>query len=155
MLNIGKYSIRKKLTWMNLLVSGLTLLIASSAFVAYELATLKLTMVRDLSIQAQIAGANCASAVEFDDPESARNTLSALDAAPNITSVAICHAGGRAVCGVGPRAGRGCGNQSSAGIRQDRDASIYQHFARTGSPHRVPGHSDRHGRYPFRPERDL
>ena len=88
MLNIGKYSIRKKLTWMNLLVSGLTLLIASSAFVAYELATLKLTMVRDLSIQAQIVGANCASAVEFDDPDSARNTLSALDAAPNITSVA-------------------------------------------------------------------
>jgi two-component system cell cycle sensor histidine kinase/response regulator CckA len=88
-MNIGKYSIRKKLTWMNLLVSGLTLLIASSFFVAYELATLRLTMVRSLSIQAQIVGANCASAVEFDDPDSARNTLSALNAAPNIMSVAI------------------------------------------------------------------
>src|SRR5580698_866750 len=89
MMNIGKYSIRKKLTWMNLLVSGSTLLLASSAFVAYELATLRLTMLRDLSIKAQIVGANCASAVEFDDPESARNTLSALDAAPNIMSAAI------------------------------------------------------------------
>ncbi len=89
MMDIGKYSIRKKLTWMNLLVSGSTLLLASSAFVAYELATLRLTMLRDLSIKAQIVGANCASAVEFDDPESARNTLSALDAAPNIMSAVI------------------------------------------------------------------
>ncbi len=88
-LNFGQYSIRKQLTWMNLLVSGATLLLASSAFVAYELATLRLSMVRNLSIQAKIVGANVASAVEFDDPDSARNTLSALNAAPNIVSVTI------------------------------------------------------------------
>jgi two-component system cell cycle sensor histidine kinase/response regulator CckA len=85
----GRYSIRKKLTWMNLLVSGATLLIASSAFVAYELATLRLAMVRNLSVQAQIAGANCASAIVFGDPDSARNTLASLNAAPNIMSVSI------------------------------------------------------------------
>ncbi len=88
-MNIGQYSIRRKLTWMNLLVSGLTLLIASSAFVAYELATLRLSMVRNLSVQAQIVGANCASAIVFGDPDSARDTLSALSAAPNIISVAV------------------------------------------------------------------
>jgi len=87
--DIGRYSIRKKLTWMNLLVSGATLLIASSAFVAYELASLRLAMVRNLSVQAQITGANCASAILFGDPDSARNTLSSLSAAPNIISVAI------------------------------------------------------------------
>ncbi len=87
--DFGRYSFRKKLTWMNLLVSGATLLIASSAFVAYELATLTQTMVRNLSVQAQILGANCASAVLFGDPDSARNTLSALSAAPNIVSVSI------------------------------------------------------------------
>jgi two-component system, cell cycle sensor histidine kinase and response regulator CckA len=89
MINIGRYSIRKKLTWMNLLVSGATLLIASSAFVAYELATLRLAMVRNLSVEARIAGANCASAIVFGDPDSARDTLSALNEAPNIMSVAI------------------------------------------------------------------
>ena len=88
-MSVGQYSIRRKLTWMNLLVSGLTLLIASSAFVAYELATLRLSMVRNLSVQAQIAGANCASAIMFGDPDSARDTLSALSAAPNIISVAV------------------------------------------------------------------
>src|SRR5580658_402264 len=88
-MDTGRYSIRKKLTWMNLLVSGATLLIASSAFVVYELATLRLAMVRNLSVQAQIAGANCASAIVFGDPDSARETLSSLNAAPNIISVAI------------------------------------------------------------------
>jgi PAS domain S-box-containing protein len=88
-MDIGRYSIRKKLTWMNLLVSGATLVIASSAFVAYELATLRLAMARNLSVQAQIAGANCASAIVFSDPDSARNTLSSLNAAPNIMSVSI------------------------------------------------------------------
>jgi PAS domain S-box-containing protein len=89
MLNVGQYSIRKKLTWMNVLVSGATLLAASSAFVAYELATLRLEMVRNMSIQARIVGANCASAILFADPDSARNTLSALNAAPNILSVGV------------------------------------------------------------------
>lgn len=96
MLNIGKYSFRKKLTWMNLLVSGATLLIASSAFVAYELATLTREMVRNLSIQAQIAGANSASAILFGDPESARNTLSALKATPNLVSVTLYTPAGNA-----------------------------------------------------------
>jgi PAS domain S-box-containing protein len=95
-MNIGQYSIRKQLTWMNLLVSGATLLLASSAFAAYELATLRQSMVRNLSIQAQIVGANCASAVLFGDPDSARNTLSALEAAPNIVSVTIYDSDGKA-----------------------------------------------------------
>ncbi|HEU5020688.1 MAG TPA: CHASE sensor domain-containing protein, partial [Bryobacteraceae bacterium] len=92
--NLGRYSIRKKLTWMNLLVSGATLLLASSAYVAYELATLRLSMVRNLSIEAQIVSANCASAVVFGDPDSARNTLSALSAAPHIVSVSVYDAKG-------------------------------------------------------------
>jgi len=92
--NLGRYSIRKKLTWMNLLVSGATLLLASSAYVAYELATLRLSMVQNLSIEAQIVSANCASAVVFGDPDSARNTLSALSAAPHIVSVSIYDAQG-------------------------------------------------------------
>jgi len=87
--DVGKYSIRKKLTWMNLLVSGATLLLASSAFVVYELSTLTQEMVRNLSIEAQIAGANCASAIVFGDPDSATRTLSALNASPNVLSAVI------------------------------------------------------------------
>ncbi len=89
MLKVRNYSIRQKLTWMNMLVSGAALLLACTAFAAYELADFRQTLVQGLSIQAQIVGANSASALLFNDPESAGNTLSALRAAPNIFSASI------------------------------------------------------------------
>src|ERR1700691_3738286 len=89
MLTFGNYSIRQKLTWMNMLVSGAALLLACTAFAGYELADFRQNLVRGLSIQAQIVGANSASALLFNDPDSASNTLSALKAAPSILSASI------------------------------------------------------------------
>lgn len=89
MLRFRNYSIRQKLTWMNMLVSGAALLLACTAFAGYELADFRQTLVRAISIQAQIVGSNSASALLFNDPDSARNTLSALKAAPNILSASI------------------------------------------------------------------
>ncbi len=82
-------SIKRKLTWINTLASGIALLAASVAFVGYELSVLRQNMVRTLSVQAQIVGFNSASALLFGDPESAAKTLSALAAAPNIISAVI------------------------------------------------------------------
>jgi signal transduction histidine kinase len=89
MFRMRNYSIRQKLTSMNMLVSGAALLLACTAFAAYELADFRTTMVNSLSIQAQIIGANSASALLFNDAESAQNTLSALTASPNIISASI------------------------------------------------------------------
>ncbi len=86
---IGDFPIKKKLTWMNMLVSGAALLVASAAFLAYELTSLRVAMVRNLSLQAQISGRNCASALLFDDPQSADGTLAALNVAPNILFAGI------------------------------------------------------------------
>ena len=81
MLRFRDYSIPKKLTWMNLLVSGTALLLASTGFFAYDLYNFRASTVRNLGIQAQIIGSNSISALLFDDPRSAENTLSALRAA--------------------------------------------------------------------------
>src|SRR5260370_30518938 len=89
MFKVPDYSIKKKLTWINMLVSGAALLLACAAFLAYDLSTFRATMVRSLSIQAQIAGSNSASALLFGDSESTKNTLSALKAAPDILSAGI------------------------------------------------------------------
>jgi signal transduction histidine kinase len=89
MLKIRDYSIKKKLTLMNMLVSGATLLLACTAFGAYELTTFRSTMVQNLSIQAQIVGANSASSLLFNDANSAVNTLSALKAAHTVLSGGI------------------------------------------------------------------
>jgi signal transduction histidine kinase/DNA-binding response OmpR family regulator len=74
---------------MNILVSGAGLLISCAAFIAYDLMSFRDAMVHNLSIQAQIAGSNSVSAILFDDPQAAENTLSALKAAPNVVSAGI------------------------------------------------------------------
>ncbi len=83
------HSVSKKLTWMNMLVSGTALLLACVAFIAYDMVSFREAMVRNLSTQAQIVGSNTVSALLFNDPQSAENTLSALSAAHNILSAAI------------------------------------------------------------------
>jgi signal transduction histidine kinase len=84
MRKIRDYSITKKLTLMNMLISGVTLLLACVVLGGYELTSFRATMVRSLSMQAQIMGANSASALLFRDAKSSEETLSALKAAPSI-----------------------------------------------------------------------
>jgi len=66
------YSIPKKLTWMNLLVSGTALLLASTGFFAYDL----FTIFERAQWQPRNPGAdhrvNSISALLFDDPHSAK-----------------------------------------------------------------------------------
>jgi signal transduction histidine kinase/DNA-binding response OmpR family regulator len=88
-------SISSKLTWMNLLVSAAALILACAAFIAYDKVTFRETMVHNLSTQAQIIGANSVSALLFNDPQSAENTLSALKASPDILSAVIYTEDGR------------------------------------------------------------
>jgi signal transduction histidine kinase len=80
---------------MNVLVSGVALLLASIAFFAYDQITFRQGLVRTLSAQAQIIGSNSISALLFNDPQAALNTLSALNSSPNIASAGILTADGR------------------------------------------------------------
>jgi PAS domain S-box-containing protein len=89
MFRFRDYSIAKKLTWMNMLVSGAALSMACAAFVTYGLLVFREALVANLSIQAQVVGTNSISALLFNDPGSAEKTLSALHAAPNIEYAGI------------------------------------------------------------------
>ena len=63
MLRSRDSSITKRLTRMNILVSGAALLIAGAAFVGYDRVTFRESMAHNLSIQAQITGGNSVSAL--------------------------------------------------------------------------------------------
>src|SRR6267154_3265554 len=89
------YSISKKLTWMNMLVSGAALLLACGAFIAYDVISIRDGMVYNLSMQAQIVGFNSTSALLFNDPHSAENTLSGLKSWPTLGSAGINTRDGR------------------------------------------------------------
>jgi PAS domain S-box-containing protein len=79
-------SIRHKLTVIIMLTSSVALLLACVAFVLYDLVTFRRAMTRDLSTLAEIIGQNSTAALAFNDPNSAREILSALRAKPHITS---------------------------------------------------------------------
>lgn len=82
-------SLSKKLTVMNMLVSGGALLLASTAFFAYDLVTFRSNLIDNTSIVAQIIGSNAVSPLIFNDPPSAENTLAALRASPHIVYAGI------------------------------------------------------------------
>jgi signal transduction histidine kinase len=99
MLRFRDYSIPRKLTLMNMLISSTVLLLASAGFFFYDMYNFRRRIVRDLGIQAQIIGSNSISAVTFDDPHSAENTLSALRAAPHVMFAEIYTPDGHAFAG--------------------------------------------------------
>jgi PAS domain S-box-containing protein len=84
-----QYSISKKLTLMNVLVSAAALLLASGGFCAYDLYSFRTALISNVSVQAQIIGDNTVSALLFNDPHSAQKTLSALNANRHLTYAQI------------------------------------------------------------------
>ncbi|HEX3822191.1 MAG TPA: ATP-binding protein [Candidatus Sulfotelmatobacter sp.] len=99
MAGMRDFSIPKKLTWMNMLVSGTALLLAATALFAYDLYVFRTGIIRSLGIQAQIIGSNSISAVVFGDPAAAEKTLAALRAAPHVISAEIYTPDGRPFAG--------------------------------------------------------
>jgi signal transduction histidine kinase/CheY-like chemotaxis protein len=82
-------SLRRTLATTSMATLATALLLASAAFVAYELTTFRGTMVRTLSAQAAIIAHQSTSALVFHDPESATATLTALSADPHVVAAVI------------------------------------------------------------------
>lgn len=87
-------SVRGKLLFVVLVATSLALLISGAAMVIYELRDFRQTWVDDLTAQADVIGLAAAPALQFEDPEVARDYLALLKAKPNITGAAIYAANG-------------------------------------------------------------
>jgi two-component system, sensor histidine kinase len=81
--------IKRKLIIINTVTSGVTLLLACLAFMAYELVVFRKSIVDDLASTASILGANSAAALTFNDTASAEQTLRSLQAHSHIVSAAL------------------------------------------------------------------
>jgi signal transduction histidine kinase len=86
--------IRRKLTFITLLTSGVALLLACVAFVTYEMVVFRTSMVDGLSSTAAMIADNSSAALTFNDPVSAAQTLRSLRAHPHIVGAAIYDAHG-------------------------------------------------------------
>jgi len=82
-------SIQGKLMTINMLTSGLVLLVASAAFVTNEFITFRSGIFSQLSVLSEVIGHNSAAALLFEDAKAAEETLAALRAKPHIMSAAI------------------------------------------------------------------
>jgi signal transduction histidine kinase len=91
---VRRTSIAARLTWMNVLVSGIGLMLAYVSFLAYNLYAYRQAAISSLSGEAQIIGSNSASAIIFNDVDSARTTLSALKSSSEVVSAAIYNPSG-------------------------------------------------------------
>jgi len=87
-------SISRKLTWLNIFVSGAALVITATALLIYDQSSYRRILMENLSAQADVVGKNSVSALIFADPESATNTLSALESVPNVLAASLFSAGG-------------------------------------------------------------
>ncbi|MEZ4528024.1 MAG: ATP-binding protein [Desulfobacterales bacterium] len=79
-----KLSIKQKVILITLITSGITLLLASLAFVSKEMVTFRENLVKDISSLANVVGMNSEGALVFDDRYTAERHLSAFRANPGI-----------------------------------------------------------------------
>ena len=86
---LANLSIRKKLTLIMMLTSTVALVIAGAAFLGYEFRTYRAGMERDLTILADVIGANSTAALTFHDPDAARDQVGALRAQQHVVSACI------------------------------------------------------------------
>jgi signal transduction histidine kinase len=85
----GGRSIKGKLILASIVSKTVALLIVGALITTYDLVNLRERLVRRLSVQTDIVGANCLSALLFSDPKSAETTLAALRADPRILAAGL------------------------------------------------------------------
>jgi len=95
MSDLRRSPISRKLTVMNVVVSAVALIAACATFLAYDQYTFRDTLVRNLTAEAQIVGTNSISALTFNDPQAAEESLSAFGNLPHIIAAAIFTADGQ------------------------------------------------------------
>ena len=82
-------SIRSKLTVMQLVASGVAVLLLFALVLGYQVFLLRDEIVRKVASLSQVVGENSAAALTFGDPKSAHETLSALGVEPNVLATRI------------------------------------------------------------------
>ena len=82
-------SLARKLTFLGVLTSVMSLAIAMTAVLAWDLSSARTRLVRDTGMLADVIGSNSTAAVAFGDGKAATDTLRALTVNDSIVSAAV------------------------------------------------------------------
>src|SRR6266436_2776758 len=81
--------IKRKLTRILLLVSGVVVMLTCASFFAYEFLTFRHTTMAQLSTLAEVVAANSTAALAFENRDDAKEILNSLKAERHIVSAAL------------------------------------------------------------------
>ena len=89
MKSFDNLSLHRKLVFIIVLISGITMLTAGSLFIILDIRNHLKMLVDDLTIDAKILARNCSAALLFGDKTTAENMLSTLEHKESIVSASI------------------------------------------------------------------
>src|SRR5947209_5012321 len=89
------WPIKGKITGVVLLANITALLITLAAFIAYDLATFKQNLARNLSVISSLVAENSSAAVGYEYEQDARDMLASLKANPDVIRAAFYDRRGR------------------------------------------------------------
>jgi len=94
-MSLRDWPIKRKLTAILLLISGLVLVLTSVAFVTYEVVTFRRTIQSHLATRSRILAANSTAALAFANEADATEILAALKYDPHMVAAALYRQDGR------------------------------------------------------------
>jgi signal transduction histidine kinase len=94
-MGLRDWPIKRKLTAMLFLVSGLVLLLTSVAFVAYQVLTFRQTAVKNQATRGRLLASNSTASLAFANEADAGEILSALRTDPHVNAAALYDGDGR------------------------------------------------------------
>jgi signal transduction histidine kinase/CheY-like chemotaxis protein len=127
MLRLSNFSIRIKLALMTMAASGLALLIACGAVIAYDQYTFRRSKIQDLTTTAGIIGSNSTGALSFQDAGSANDVLRALSSKRQISEAYIYDSNGR-VFATYRRSGDALGKRYAPKVAKDGHSFAGNHL---------------------------
>jgi len=101
---IRDWPIKRKLTAILLLISGLVLVLTSAAFVTYQVVTFRNTMRDNVATRSRILAANSTAALAFANEADATELLGALKYDPHMVAAALYDRNGRILATYPPAA---------------------------------------------------
>src|SRR6059036_2441467 len=93
-MSVRDWPIKRKLTAILVLISGLVLLLTSAGFAGYQYWSLRQRTLDALSVRGRIIAANSTASLAFSNDADARELLSALRVDPHIVAAALYDKGG-------------------------------------------------------------
>ena len=94
-MSLRDWPIKRKLTAILLLISGLVLLLTSAAFVTYQVIAFRQTTLKNLATLGRVLAANSTASLAFANEADATEILSALRAEPHVVAGALYDQDGR------------------------------------------------------------